>query len=73
MQKRPKMASRSTHERRQLQTYDRRRWGASSDVRSAGVSLPIEGVAESRHQRSSRSPDQVLGRGVVTATKNKYG
>jgi len=44
-QRRLKMVDRSTPERRQFQTHDRRQCGASSEVPSVGVLLPISGVA----------------------------
>ena len=55
-QRRLKMVDRSTHERRQFQTHDRRRCGASSEVPSVGVLLPISGVAGSRRLQPSVGP-----------------
>ena len=64
------MVDHSTHECQQFQTHDRRRCGTSSEIPSAGVSLPIAGVAVSHRQRPSVGPSTST---QVTATKNKYG
>ena len=55
-QRRLKMVERSTHERQQFQTQDRRRCGASSEVPSVGVLLPISGVAGTRRLQLSVGP-----------------
>jgi len=55
-QRRLKLVDRSTHERRQFQTHDRWQCGASSEVPSVGVLLPISGVAGSRRLQPSVGP-----------------